>query len=198
MYILDLDGTVINSYHRTVNALIAGQFCLETYIRECNTEELINADTLLPLAKFMQHLARTGEAFAIMTARYMTDIDRAFLVRHGLVNDLTISLSRDTVSKEIRALGDAEYKLKQFEGLQSHFSSIKHFVMFDDMPDIITAMGSLPNVTCIDAVALNNALEHKADILQQSDTVSAFTAFSQSATRDQFDAFLTDSARFAV
>jgi phosphoglycolate phosphatase-like HAD superfamily hydrolase len=199
MNIFDLDKTLIDSSHRTVKALKNGEFCLKTYIADCNTPELINKDSLLPLAKYAQMLIRVGQPFAVMTARYMTEVDREFLIRNGLINHDTILMGRDSVSKEIRALSDVDYKLYQFKRLQAHFNTAQHFVMFDDMPDIIKAFGELDSVTSIDAVALNSALGDCSQLtMKTSDTISAFIAFNQSNTRDQFDAFITDAGMFAV
>ena len=200
MFLFDLDGTLIDSSKRTVKALASGQFCLKTYLAECNSPKQINKDTLLPLASYAQALAKKGDQFAILTARYLTEVDHAFLKRHGLVNELTIFLDRSTVSNEIRALNDADYKLYQLDRLESFYDgyAVPHYTLFDDMPDILQALGYRDNCTTVDAVALNKALKNKSELIQQSDTVNAFTAFSRSATRDQFDAFLTSAKGFAV
>lgn len=157
--IFDLDGTTIDSYHRVKDALKTGKFCLTTYINKCNAPHLIKQDTLLPLAKYMQDLARSGEDFAIITARHCTRADLHFLENHGLVNHKTALLSRDTVHQSISALNDAEYKRHQLRRLKAHHSAGQQFIMFDDMPEVINGLSNEADLIMVDAVALNAELK---------------------------------------
>lgn len=153
MFIFDLDGTVINSHHRTAAARKAGIFCLQTYIKECNTPDLIAKDTLLPLAQFMQSLASKGEKYAIITARYCGDADRQFLQDNGLVNHNTILLGRDSVHKSVSRLSDADYKRYQLNRLKRIYGS-DDLMMFEDIPEVISAMRG-EGIVCVDAKHLN-------------------------------------------
>ena len=178
MLIFDLDGTVIDSHHRVVKALATGEFCLETYLAECNTPELIAKDTLLPLATFMQDLASKGTPFAVITARYLTAVDTQFLRDHKLVSYNTILLGRESVTKEIRALSDAMYKVHQIKLLQSHFRSYSYFTLFDDKADICEAINALPFCSAIDAVSLNKVLANQSELIQHQDTIKAYQSFA--------------------
>lgn len=178
MFLFDLDGTVIDSSHRTDRAHSTGKFCLSTYLAHCNSPDLIAQDSLLPLARYMQALVNTGKPFAVITARYMTDADHTFLIENELVSHNTLILGRDSVKGAIRALPDAVYKVHQLKRLESHFRSIKHFTLFDDRPDICEAFNALPNVTAVDAVALNKALGNRAELVQDRETIQAFQSFS--------------------
>lgn len=155
--IFDLDGTVVDSYHRVQHALASGEFCLQTYIRECNTPELIAQDGLLPLSAYMISLAEKGEQFAIITARFTSDADHAFLKSNGLVNEHTITLCRATVSEQIRSLSDAQYKVYQLNRLKAQFPEDTNFLMYDDVPEVIEAMQS-QGIICLDAVHVNKIL----------------------------------------
>lgn len=152
----DLDGTVVDSYHRVKHALASGSFCLQTYIRECNTPELIAQDSLLPLSAYMITLANAGEEFAIITARFTGEADRSFLKKHGLVNDKTLLLGRDSVNESIRSLSDADYKIHQLNRLKSHYPDA-NFLMYDDVPEVIEAMQS-QGIICLDAVYINEMM----------------------------------------
>ena len=156
--IFDLDGTVINSYHRVKKALSTGTFCLDTYLKECNSPKQIANDTLLPLASYMQSLAKSGEQYAIITARFNSSADIAFLINNGLINRDTILLGRESVTADIRALPDTLYKVHQLNVLKSLTGHNKRYVMFEDMPNIISAL-AVEGVTMFNAIELNNHLD---------------------------------------
>lgn len=156
--IFDLDGTVICSKHRVKHALLDGVFNVFKYITECNTPELIAKDQLLPLAFYMQKKAHDGSEFAILTARCLDSHDIEFLIKNGLINGKTLLISRQGIDKAISELPDAPYKVKQFKRIQAHYGADNHFILYEDMPDILEAMHD-QGVTCIDAIELNRELK---------------------------------------
>ena len=157
--IFDLDGTVIDSYHRTKNALNDdGSFNLKKYLGKCNTPELIKQDQLLPLARYMQDLAAKGEFFVIITARSCSSADIAFLMNNKLVNHKTALMCRESVHDSIKALSDAEYKVHQLNRLKRTHLADQQFIMFDDNKSILDRLTLEANIEMIDAVALNQEL----------------------------------------
>ena len=156
--IFDLDATLIDSSHRTKNALNDdGSFNLKKYFKYANSDELIFNDSLLPLAKYAQQLARTGEQFCILTARTFKDADRIFLLENGLINNFTIVLDRSTVAGHIRLLSDPDYKRFQFNKLE-RLVNAKSFIFFDDNPSIIREFARDENIHMVDAIGLNEEL----------------------------------------
>ena len=81
--IFDLDGTVIDSAHRTPNKA-DGTLDLTRYF-ELRTRESIFKDTLLPLADRMKEMYDSGEwHIVICTAREMDQDDFDFLADNNL------------------------------------------------------------------------------------------------------------------
>jgi hypothetical protein len=82
LYIFDLDGTVIDSDHRTPNNP-DGTLNLEGYFAKKSRQNIFK-DTLLPLAKVMRSAWEGGDYVAIATARDMGKDDYDYLAHHGL------------------------------------------------------------------------------------------------------------------
>jgi len=84
--VFDLDGTIINSTHRTPNNA-DGTLDLKRYF-ENKTRESIFRDTLLPLADKMKQMYDSGQYhIVICTAREMDQDDFDFLDYHGIKYD---------------------------------------------------------------------------------------------------------------
>lgn len=162
--IFDLDGTVINSHHRTEHAHVDGKFCLNTYLTKCNQPEQVARDALLPLAAYMQDLIAQGEQVAIITARYMEAPDLAFLGANGLCSSNTLLYGRDSVSKEVRALPDALYKVHQLNRLKSRYGVNQQFIMFDDIESILKRLSLEANIVMINAVTINSEIEYSQQV----------------------------------
>lgn len=176
MFIFDLDQTLIDSSHRTAKAIKNGVFCIDTYKNQCNTPELIARDQLLPLSRYAQKLLSKGEQFAIITARFLTDADHSFLIEHELINHTTIILGRESVTQDVRALGDVTYKLHQFDRLQRITGASSGYVMFDDLPNIVTAFNNTSGkCVALNAIDLNHALQIRSDMLATTSKRSFFS-----------------------
>lgn len=155
--IFDLDGTVIDSSHRTTKALVDGKFCLATYFKDCNTDDLIMEDSLLPLAVYMQSLAKQGITYSIITARTLRSVDHQFLWFNKLINLNTLIFDRSSVHPSIRSLSDADYKVYQLNRLKCAHPFTR-FVMFDDHPHVVATLNMEDNIIVLDAIPLNKAL----------------------------------------
>lgn len=146
--IFDLDGTVINSAHRTPNKA-DGTLDLTRYF-ELRTRESIFKDTLLPLADRMKEMYDSGEwHIVICTAREMDQDDFDFLADNNL--KFHECFDRNNVRKKYHwKLPDAQYKTKQLKKYKN-----TDYIFFDDAQPIIDAFGTYPNVTMIDATLEN-------------------------------------------
>lgn len=166
-YIFDLDNTTINSDHRVQPCMLPnGDLDLQKYIAEACTDEKIHADSLLPLASYMQQLIAAGETVVILTARHCNNADYIFIRRNQLRP--TIHLSRDRcadifgadVGKQVYRLGDAEYKrqylLHLFQTLPNH-----DFIFFDDHDGVLAMAADYPNVRQHDAKIINKIMEQQ-------------------------------------
>ena len=144
--IFDLDGTVIDSAHRTPNNA-DGTLNLDAY-KARHTPENVAKDTLLPLARLIRAAYESGIYTVILTARDMKACDYEYLAKHGIRAHKV--MSRDTVkSKKHYNAGDAEYKAKWIKPLLN----LKQFtrcavVMFEDAPPVKSELRKLFPVMC--------------------------------------------------
>ena len=101
---VDLDGTIIDSSHRT-RFLPNGNFDLSYWV-ENSTAEMIDKDKLLPIASVVKEFMKTGFTVIGVTARIMSDADFQFLKKHGLNFELVLhredSLELDSLLKSKR------------------------------------------------------------------------------------------------
>ena len=151
--IFDLDGTVIDSEHRTPNKA-DGTLDLERYF-ELKTRENIFRDTILPLADRMKEMYDSGDwHIVICTARDMDQDDFDFLADNNL--KFHECFDRSNVRKKYHwGLPDAQYKTKQLKKYK-----YKRYVFFDDAKPIIDTFSSYPNVEMIDATIENKRLKY--------------------------------------
>ena len=82
LYIYDLDGTVINSSHRTLYT--ADKVRALAYWRAHNTPALIARDQPLPLLDTLKAQHRAGHTIVLCTSRIMGPADYAWLWDHGV------------------------------------------------------------------------------------------------------------------
>lgn len=157
-HVFDLDGTVIDSFHRVSPCLEAnGDLNLVKYIREACTFEQVMKDTLLPLAGHMVNLIAKGENVAICTARNMFKHDYVFLRKHGL--RVPFIMSRDNcTTKEHYKKSDAEYKSEWLDKFKTQHS-VTDFVLYDDNRAVLAMADSRADVKARDAIAWNKFLE---------------------------------------
>ena len=138
--IFDLDGTVIDSSHRT-RFLADGSLDLD-YWQANATPRNIAADTLLPLAKQMQSAYARGNCLVMVcTARVMSASDYLFLDMNGL------QYHAITSRPEGETMPDFALKLYALHGLCSeHGWSWARFrkmaVMYDDNLSVINSLTS--------------------------------------------------------
>ena len=111
--VFDLDGTVIDSTHRTPNNP-DGTLDLQGYYKN-RTRRNIFKDTLLPLAEVMKERYRDGNYHVVVcTAREIDQDDLDFLEYHGLKYHEI--LERNNCRKKYHwGLSDPEYKTKQLK-----------------------------------------------------------------------------------
>ena len=136
--IFDLDGTVIDSSHRT-RFLADGSLDL-AYWQANATPRKIAADTLLPLAKQMQSAYARGNCLVMVcTARVMSASDYLYLDNNGLQYHAILS------RPEGNTMPDLALKLYALVGLcrQSGFSWARFCstaIMFDDNLSVIEGL----------------------------------------------------------
>lgn len=164
VHVFDLDGTVIESGHRTLPAIcnVTGDLDLNQY-RKLATHKNIMKDTLLPLSELMRALIDTGEKVAIVTARHLQKSDYVFL-RQAKLRNCYIG-SRDRCHKisnftgltavEHSELKDAEYKEHWLNYIkQVHFPDCESYIMYDDHQGVLNMCRKV-GFLAMDAVAIN-------------------------------------------
>ena len=164
LHVFDLDGTTIDSFHRVAPCLTeTGDLDLQAYRETACTHDKVQADTLLPLAKYMQDLIQKGEKVAICTARKMSKTDYVYLRKAGLrVNTIC---SRDqlfkhfdpVLAKSIYHMKDAEYKRFWLQRLQILFP-LHSLVIYDDHLGVLE-MAKEIGVLAYDAKEVNQILD---------------------------------------
>lgn len=162
--IFDLDGTVIDSFHRVAPCLDSkGDLNLEKYIKEACTPEKVAKDSLMPLVGLMKQAIANGELVIICTARHMLKQDYVFLRQNGIKTPLVCS--RDTVAKwfpqkhanRVYKSGDADYKAHWFNMIKAIYPNTS-FTMYDDHQGVLEAARGA-GFKAVDATVLNEALE---------------------------------------
>lgn len=164
VHIFDLDGTTIDSFHRVAPCLKPdGDLDLQMYRDQACHHDLIQQDTLLPLAKYMQDLIQKGEKVAICTARKMSKTDYVYLRKAGM--RVSTICSRDqlfkhfdpVLAKSIYHMKDAEYKRFYLQRLQVLFP-LHNIVIYDDHDGVLQMAREL-GVIAYDAKEVNQIIE---------------------------------------
>lgn len=163
-HLFDLDGTVIDSFHRVKPCLKeGGDLDLAKYRKEACSHEKVMQDELLPLVEHMRALIASGEQVGICTARHMSKSDYVFLRQHGVRTPFIAS--RDRIHKffpaeMVRAIcnsGDAAYKAAWLQMLKAtRPESTIH--LYDDHLGVLEAAKALGVVT-FNATVLNEQLD---------------------------------------
>lgn len=163
-HLFDLDGTVINSFHRVKPCLKeGGDLDLAKYRREACTHDKVMRDELLPLVEHMKALIASGEQVGICTARSMNKSDYVFLRQNGIRTPFIAS--RDRIHKHFPAdmvqaicqSGDAAYKAAWLQMLKAtRPESTIH--LYDDHDGVLAAAARLGVVT-FDAKTINQQLD---------------------------------------
>ena len=151
--VFDLDGTVIDSSHRTPSNP-DGTLDLQGYYSK-RTRKNIFKDTLLPLAEVMKERYRSGDYYVVIcTAREIDKDDLEFLEYHGLKYDEI--LDRTNCRKKYHwGLPDPQYKTKQLK-------EYKHteYTFYDDAKPTIELFSGYSNVNMIDANKANTEIQN--------------------------------------
>ncbi|QXN67502.1 hypothetical protein [Klebsiella phage vB_Kpn_3] len=167
--IWDLDGTIINSFHRVAPCFDdKGNLDLNKYKNEACKHDLIMQDTLLPLVEYMRPVLNDANTLNIIcTARLMSKSDYYYLRKQGLRGarivisayfpaiHYTNILEADKVS-EIYHSKDAVYKSYYFELFKALYPNAD-FTMIDDHKGVLSAAASYGFKT-LDAQAVNDIL----------------------------------------
>lgn len=165
IHVFDLDQTVVNSDHRVKPLLDSdNNLDLQRYKDEACKHDLIQQDTLLPLATYMQQLLQQGEIVVICTARFMSKSDYIYLRKNGLRTPLV--LSRDQLHKHFPAemvnkiynSSDSKYKGYYMDLLKAKFGNNSDFIIYDDHKGVL-AVAREKGFTAIDAIQLNAMLD---------------------------------------
>lgn len=148
--IFDLDGTVIDSAHRTPNNA-DGTLNLPAYMAK-HTPENVARDTLLPLARVIRSAYNRGAYVIILTARDMKACDYEYLAAHNIPSHKIMSRDKVKSQKHYRA-SDGEYKAKWIRP----FLNLRQFkgaavVMFEDAPPVKSELRSMFPVMCANKV----------------------------------------------
>ena len=153
-FIFDLDHTVIDSSHRQITRA-DGSLDLAAWRRN-NTRANIMADTLLPLAKEWQRLAKKNVTIVICTARVMGEHDYEFLRRHGLRWDACLS------RRPFEITPDAELKEKMIRDYArtrpmtwARFCATS--VFYDDNKNVLSMLDRI-GIRAYDSLRLNARL----------------------------------------
>jgi len=153
-FIFDLDHTVIDSSHRQITRA-DGSLDLAAWRRN-NTKANIMADTLLPLAKEWQRLAKKNVTIVICTARVMGEHDYEFLRRHGLRWDACLS------RRPFEIMPDAELKEKMIRDYArtrpmtwARFCATS--VFYDDNKNVLSMLDRI-GIRAYDSLTLNARL----------------------------------------
>ena len=152
--IFDLDGTVIDSSHRTPNNP-DGTLNIEKYFKN-RTRENIMRDTLLPLANTMKSLCKKDNYIIICTARDLTEADWEYLTVNKLKAHKIISRNPD--GSEVNTT-DIEHKGKKLNKLLNlkQFQN-KPVFFFDDATPILSHFRKIKKFTMINATKTNKKL----------------------------------------
>lgn len=182
VHIFDLDGTTIDSFHRVAPCLKEnGDLDLQLYRDQACQHDLIQKDTLLPLAKYMQDLMKAGKPVVICTARKMSNSDYVFLRKNKLKPSFICS--RDQLfkrfpldhAKQIFHMKDADYKRHWLQYLQGMYP-LHNMIIYDDH-DGVLKMAQDFGIMAIDAKALNSI----SDAGYTSGFLDAWDAFEAEA-----------------
>lgn len=134
LFIFDLDGTVINSDHRTPR-LPDGSVDVHGFLAMKN-RKMVFRDTLLPLARTMrQAYADPDVTVAVCTSRTMHEMDLHYLRFHRLNHDIMLHRTKGDFDTP-----DADLKTGLIQPLLDKFRAT---VMFDDNLSVIDAIRKL-------------------------------------------------------
>lgn len=122
----DLDGTLIDSSHRSIFSTHNADVALKHWKENC-IEEQINKDVLLPLSQMYFEFKKTGFTQICVTARDMNEFDFKYLKDHGL--EFALILHRKD-SQEL----DSVLKDKKLQDFFNEKGRIP-FMAFDDKQD---------------------------------------------------------------
>lgn len=166
--IWDLDGTVINSAHRTLKHIDNnGDLDLIGYMRDAHQHKNVMADTVLPLVEIMKDSIKRGEKNYIVTARLCGNSDFYFLRKHGLrgrgKNNVQLfhrgSIARYAeadIVKEIYSAKDALYKNFYLRLIMARHPA-STFTVYDDHQGVLDTAASL-GMRAVDANVINDIL----------------------------------------
>lgn len=172
-HLFDLDGTVIDSFHRVKPCLKDnGDLDLAKYKSEACQHDKIMNDQTLPLIETMRALIKAGEQVGICTARNMSKSDYVFLRQHGIKT--AFIASRDRIYKYfpadmVKAIcnsEDAAYKAAWLHMLKAtRPEPVIH--LYDDHDGVLEAAKRI-GVIAFDSKVINDQLDkaYKAGMME--------------------------------
>lgn len=194
--IWDLDGTVINSFHRVQPCFDSeGNLNLAQYVATACTHDKIMADSVLPLVEYMkQSMNDSSVANIICTARLMRKSDYYFLRKQGLRGrgkQHNILMSRDVLHKyfeadkvkDIYSGRDADYKAAYFAVIREWYPNAV-ITMIDDNKSVLARAAEM-GLQTLDATLMN-------DILSIGVTLAGESFIDESLDDDNDYQFLCD------
>lgn len=168
--IFDLDGTVVDSFHRVKPHLSPdGDLDLTGYIQNACTFEKVMCDTLLPLAAVMKENIAGGDTHnVIVTARTMYKQDYYYLRKQGLLTNkpqAARTMSRTTLAryfpledlKGIYSSKDADYKEHYFKLIKQMYPNAT-ITVFDDHDGVLQRAKEM-GLQTVDAKLVNDSLD---------------------------------------
>ena len=150
VFIFDLDGTIIDSEHRTPRDK-QGKLILNEWFRLA-TWDNIEKDTLLPLARLFRFLKRRHTPMLVCTARTLTDADKRFFAKHAIGCKYTLSRPKGDTRP------DSQLKREMLEEFFSTRWQNHKKIMFDDNQEVLREVAKI-GIIARDAVKSNNHME---------------------------------------
>jgi hypothetical protein len=155
LYIYDLDGTVINSSHRTLYT--ADKARSLAYWRAHNTPALIARDQPLPLLDTLKAQHKAGHTIVLCTSRIMSPADYAWLWDHGVPYYRCL---HRTLAEDLMPCGDLKHSL--LLGLCDSLGwtwdwLCKNAAMIDDSLDVQRTLGAAGLLVLDPAIAEQRA-----------------------------------------
>ena len=155
IYVIDLDGTVIDSTHRKLSNA-DGSLDLEHWVQNC-TAEKVAQDSLLPLVATMRKAYYSGiHTVIVCTARVLTDADYSFFLEHNLPYHHMLDRPCGCTMNDAE-LKDIQLRLYAHNQGLSWQNFALQAVIYDDNQAVLTRMKML-GIATVDAVQMNQVM----------------------------------------
>lgn len=154
-HIFDLDGTLINSSHRSVTDS-GGNLNLAQWI-ENSTPEKVAKDGLLPMVGIIRKVNMLRNDIILLTARVMGPPDFIFLVDNSIPHHKVISRPNGCKMKDAE-LKDIQLRMyAQSRGI-SWVQFCQRAIVYDDNQSVLKRLSSI-GLNTVDSVKINAKLQ---------------------------------------